>query len=81
MVAVILLVASVTVISLLQGQSSEFDDVTHNATESSECTLAEGEYERAIDCSRGSDSPAVQDIRDQYSQCNWVANGRDIYCD
>ena len=81
MVAVILVVASVVIISMLQGQTGNFGGFADGQTNSSDCGLSELEYERAIDKSSCSEPSAASTIASQNSQCAWTDNTLpDDYC-
>jgi Tfp pilus assembly protein PilV len=51
MVAVILVVASVVIIAMLQGQTENFGNYSRSQTEGSSCGLAQQRLATSIDCS------------------------------
>jgi Tfp pilus assembly protein PilV len=51
MVAVILVVASVVIIAMLQGQTENFGNYSREQTEGSSCGLAQQRLATSIDCS------------------------------
>lgn len=51
MVAVILVVASVVIIAMLQGQTENFGNYTRQQTEGSSCGLAAQRLATSLDCS------------------------------
>lgn len=51
MVAVILVVASVVVIAMLQGQTENFGNYTNEQTQGSSCGLAQQRLATSVDCS------------------------------
>ena len=77
MVAVILVVASVVIISMLQGQTESFGDFANGQTNSSNCGLSELEYERNLDCSVPTEGPAASTIETRASNngCSWATSG------
>jgi hypothetical protein len=87
MVAVILIIASVVIITLLQGQSSDFGEFSDNRTDAGDCGLAKLRFQRAISCddsSSGDIKPGGADnIRSTYStKCEWAesSNAYDAVC-
>jgi hypothetical protein len=84
MVAVILIIASVVIITLLQGQSGDFGEFSKNRTEAGDCGLAELRFQRAISCedsSAGDIKPGgARSIRSTYSsQCAWAEDATKAY--
>lgn len=77
MVAVILVVASVVIISMLQSQTGNFGNYTNQQTEGSSCGLAELKYERALDCDSVSETTAASNIESANSQCAWADTSTD----
>lgn len=84
MVAVILIIASVVIITLLQSQSGDFGDFSKNRTDAGDCGLAELRFERAISCDdsgTGTINPGgAADIRTTYSsKCDWASSQSNAY--
>lgn len=84
MVAVILIIASVVIITLLQGQSGNFGDFSRNRTDAGDCGLGQLRFERQISCddsSTGSISPGgANSLRSTYSsKCEWAASKTKAY--
>jgi hypothetical protein len=87
MVAVILIIASVVIITLLQGQSGDYGEFANNRTDAGDCGLAELRFQRAISCedsSSGNIKPgSAEEIRSTYSsKCSWAesSNAYDAVC-
>lgn len=81
MVAVILIVASVIIIAMLQGQTESFGGFADGQTNASDCGFAELKYERAIDKQSCSSTQSSQSIVSENSQCSWTDNSLpDHYC-
>ena len=81
MVAVILVVASVVIIAMLQGQTANFGNYTDQQTEGSNCGLAAQRLATSLDCSTASSSnvagiPAYENNK----QC-WSSNKGDALAD
>jgi hypothetical protein len=79
MVAVILVVASVVVIAMLQGQTDNFGNYTDQQTQGSSCGLAAQRLATTLDCSTDTSSdvsgiPAYEDNK----QC-WDSSTSDAY--
>lgn len=56
MVAVILIVASVVIIAMLQGQTESFGEYSSDQTEGSSCGLAQQRLAVSIDCDNDADA-------------------------
>lgn len=81
MVAVILILASVVIIGMLQGQTESFGGFADDQTNSSNCGLSELEYERAINKDSCTETTAADNIASANSQCQWTSNTLpDDYC-
>lgn len=81
MVAVILIIASVVIITLLQTQSGNFGDFSNNRTEAGDCGFGELKYKRAIDQEACSEPTAAGNIATEYDHCDWTDNTLpDQYC-
>ncbi len=77
MVAVILVVASVVVIAMLQGQTENFSNYTEGQTQGSSCGLAQQRLSAQIDCDTASDAagyPAYENNK----EC-WGSSSGDAY--
>jgi len=81
MVAVILIIASVVIIAMLQGQTESFGGFADDQTNSSNCGLSELEYDRAIDKDSCSETGSATQIKNDNSECKWTDNTLpDYYC-
>jgi type II secretory pathway pseudopilin PulG len=81
MVAVILIIASVVIITLLQGQSGDFGEFSDNRTQAGNCGFGELKYQRAIDKDACTEPDAADEIESNYDGCSWTDNSLpDAYC-
>ncbi|WP_414837888.1 hypothetical protein ACK3SF_00580 [Candidatus Nanosalina sp. VS9-1] len=74
LVATTLVVASVVVVSMLQGQSSSFGDFSEGQTSSASCGLGYQQWQQSIDCGGGSaDTTSRSDeLESEYDDCEWT---------
>ena len=85
MVASMLIIASVVIVSLLQGQTQDVGDFASEQTDSGDCGLLRVRYESALNCDISSpETPAASGIESQANSqdCGWAgsADGTEI-CD
>ncbi len=75
LVATTLIVASVIVISLLQGQSDGFGGFADEQTESASCGIGYEQWTNSIECDGGSGETTerTDELEDRYSDCDWAS--------
>ena len=85
MVASMLIIASVVIVSLLQGQTQNVSNFANDQTDSGDCGLLRVRYESALNCGGDTvETDAAEGIENDASNqdCGWAgsANGEE-FCD
>ena len=78
MVASMLIIASVVIVSLLQGQTQDVGEFASDQTDSGNCGLLRVRYESALNCDASSpETAAAAGVESRASNCDWASNNPD----